>query len=71
MPIYEYRCQECKTLFETLVTGAAGTEEVVCKQCGGKNVKKTISAAGFRIAGGGSNSPAGALSGCATKSGFS
>jgi len=71
MPIYEFRCQECKTFFEELVTGSAGVEKVVCAKCGSKKVKKTISATSFRIAGGGSSIPSGALSGCSSKSGFS
>ncbi len=71
MPLYEFRCQECKTLFEALVSSCNDTSQVTCKKCGSRNIKKTISAAGFRIASTSSSTPAGALSGCSTKSGFS
>jgi putative FmdB family regulatory protein len=71
MPIYEYRCQECKALFEIIATSAEGAQEVRCKQCDSTNVKKTISAGSFRINNGSSAIPSGALSGCSSKSGFS
>lgn len=71
MPLYEFRCQECRTAFEELVAASQGTEKVVCPQCGSKMVKKIISAGSFRIAGSGGAIPSGALSGCSSKSGFS
>jgi len=71
MPIYEYRCQECKKLFETIVTSTEIPAEVICPKCDSDNVKKTISASSFRISSGSSSIPSGALSGCSTKSGFS
>jgi len=71
MPIYEYRCQECKALFEAIVTSADAAGEVTCSKCSSSNVKKTISASSFRISGGSSSIPSGALSGCSSKSGFS
>lgn len=71
MPIYEYRCQECRTLFETIVTCTETATEAVCPRCGSNAVKKTISASSFRISSGSSSIPSGALSGCSTKSGFS
>ncbi|MHB1015330.1 MAG: FmdB family zinc ribbon protein [Desulfurivibrionaceae bacterium] len=71
MPIYEYRCQECKALFETIVTSTEAATETVCPKCGSSAVKKTISASSFRIASSSGSIPSGALSGCSTKSGFS
>lgn len=71
MPIYEFRCQECKALFEALVTSCDGVKDVTCKQCGSARIEKTISASSFRIASSGSSIPAGALSGCSSKPGFS
>ena len=71
MPLYEYRCQECNALFEAIVASSESTEAVHCKQCNSTNVKKTLSAASFRISSGSSSIPAGALSGCSSKSGFS
>lgn len=40
MPIYEYKCQDCGTIFEKLIYKE---EDVKCFICGGKNVKKLIS----------------------------
>ena len=42
MPIYEYRCADCQSQFETLVRNSA--ESVTCKQCGSENLQKLISA---------------------------
>jgi putative FmdB family regulatory protein len=71
MPIYEYVCKDCKNHFEELLASASSATIVKCPQCEGLNVKKTISAGGFRIGGGSSPIPSGALSGCSAKRGFS
>jgi len=71
MPIYEYRCQECKNLFEAILTSTESAATVTCPKCESHAVKKTISASSFRISSGSSSIPSGALSGCSTKSGFS
>ncbi len=70
MPIYEYVCKDCKEHFEALVS-LSSTETIKCKKCESLNVKKTISSSSFRMSSGGSSIPAGALSGCSSKSGFS
>ncbi len=71
MPIYEYVCKDCKAHFEVLTTAAATTKTIKCKKCNSLNVKKTISAASFRVGHGGGSVPTGALSGCSSKTGFS
>lgn len=71
MPIYEYVCKDCKDHFEELLPSANSKAIVKCPKCESLNVKKTISAGGFRIHGGSSTTPSGALSGCSTKRGFS
>ncbi|MDA8159994.1 MAG: zinc ribbon domain-containing protein [Desulfobacteraceae bacterium] len=72
MPIYEYRCLECNTSFEKILTSSASTETIVCSHCGSPKVQKKISAASLRLAGNSASPiPAGALSGCASRSGFS
>lgn len=52
MPIYEYRCEACGHEFEKLqkISDPVITE---CPSCGQAQVKKLISAAGFRLKGGG------------------
>jgi len=72
MPIYEYKCLECNKVFEVLSTSSSESgEEIKCTKCGATKVRKTISAAGFRINSGSSSIPSGALSGCSSKGGFS
>ncbi len=71
MPIYEYKCSDCKTNFEVIVNNSGDDKDPKCAKCGSARVKKTISASSFRISSGRSSVPAGALSGCASKSGFS
>jgi putative FmdB family regulatory protein len=71
MPIYEFKCNECNKQFETLLTSTAKISEVSCPGCQSKNIKKTISASSYRLAGSSSSIPAGALSGCSSKGGFS
>lgn len=52
MPIYEYRCQSCGHELEKLqrMSDAALTD---CPECGKNTLKRLISAAGFRLKGGG------------------
>jgi len=42
MPIFEYRCKECSTRFETLVLRS--DEKVECPNCHGSELSKLISA---------------------------
>lgn len=71
MPIYEYRCKDCETVFETFVSSISDADKMICKKCASKNVEKQISSFSSRLSGSSSNAPAGALSGCSSKSGFS
>ncbi|NKN33071.1 FmdB family zinc ribbon protein [Marichromatium bheemlicum] len=52
MPIYEYRCEACGHEMEALqkISDAPLTD---CPACGKSELKKQISAAGFRLKGGG------------------
>jgi putative FmdB family regulatory protein len=52
MPIYEYRCDNCGHEFDTLqkVSDEALTD---CPECGKATLVKKVSAAGFRLKGGG------------------
>lgn len=70
MPIYEYQCNDCTTVFETLVTSATAGDKVVCPHCKGENVKKLLSGGSFKL-GSLSSAPGGGHSGCSSKGGFS
>ena len=52
MPIYEYQCRECSHRLEKLqkMNDAPLTQ---CPECGTESLTKLVSAAGFRLKGGG------------------
>ncbi len=52
MPIYEYRCEGCGHETEALQK-ISDAPLVTCPECGEDHLKKQISAAGFRLKGGG------------------
>lgn len=52
MPIYEYQCQSCHHELEALQK-LSDTPLVDCPVCAQPTLKKKISAAGFRLKGGG------------------
>ena len=52
MPIYEYQCGACGDLVEALQK-LSDAPLVDCTQCGQPELKKRISASGFRLTGGG------------------
>ena len=52
MPIYEYKCTECGHEMEKLQK-LSDEPLVDCPECGKPGLKKMISAAGFRLKGGG------------------
>lgn len=52
MPIYEYQCQECHHEFERLQK-ISDDPLLDCPECEKPTLKKKISAAGFRLSGGG------------------
>ena len=43
MPIFEYRCKECKHLFSTLVGVVADGPAIQCPKCSGTVVDKQFS----------------------------
>jgi putative FmdB family regulatory protein len=43
MPIYEYRCGECRRRFSALVGVVAGGPEPACPRCGSRSINKLIS----------------------------
>ena len=52
MPIYEYQCQSCGHLHEALQK-ISDAPLVECPACGKAELRKKVSAAGFRLKGGG------------------
>ncbi|AOU98966.1 transcriptional regulator [Acidihalobacter yilgarnensis] len=52
MPIYEYRCEACGHELES-IQRMSDAPLLECPVCGKPALKKQISAAGFRLAGGG------------------
>lgn len=52
MPIYEYRCQSCGHEFET-IQKLSDAPLTTCPACAEETLRKKVSAAGFRLKGGG------------------
>lgn len=52
MPIYEYQCKDCGEISEILQK-ISDPPATVCPECGAEALTKQVSAAGFRLAGGG------------------
>ncbi|MCK5771023.1 zinc ribbon domain-containing protein [Algiphilus sp.] len=52
MPFYEYSCAKCGAEKEVL-HGINDKPEVACEVCGDQTMERLISAAGFRLKGGG------------------
>ncbi len=70
MPIYEFHCEDCGKNFESLIMISSALDDLTCKYCNSANIKKMISATSTQPTQG-SAIPAGALSGCSSRSGFS
>jgi putative FmdB family regulatory protein len=52
MPIYEYQCNDCGHRLEA-IQGMNDADLVDCPECRKAGLKRLISAAGFRLKGGG------------------
>mgnify|MGYP001420239876 FL=1 len=52
MPIYEYQCEQCGHKLEKLQK-ISDEPLKTCPQCGNQSLKKLVSAAAFRLKGGG------------------
>ncbi len=51
MPIYDYRCEECKTKYDVLHKVREQEEDIVCPSCGSKHAKKLMSISSVAIGG--------------------
>ncbi len=53
MPIYEYRCEQCGSISEFLVSRMGGTPaDLKCSQCGGEKMSKALSTIAVHAAAG-------------------
>jgi putative FmdB family regulatory protein len=43
MPLYEYQCEECNTVFERLVFRSQSAVQMTCPQCGSPRTAKVFS----------------------------
>ena len=43
MPIYEYKCRSCQSLFETLIRNEQDEKELTCPRCAGKELERQLS----------------------------
>ncbi len=43
MPIYEYRCQTCRTVFSVLTLRRALTDTMTCPACHGRQIGRVLS----------------------------
>src|SRR6476469_9555954 len=61
MPIYEYRCPDCKrrvsVFFRTMSAAEAGGKTAACPQCAGTNLQRLVSKVSFIPAGNLGDSP--------------
>jgi putative FmdB family regulatory protein len=57
MPLYEYLCKNCKTLFEKLQSYLEAQQATECPDCGSDSTERKIS--GFAAARGSANSNCG------------
>ena len=48
MPLYEYRCQDCRRRSTVLVRSLSGVVEPVCEHCGSGKLTRLISKFSFR-----------------------
>lgn len=62
MPIYEYRCEECGTVFEKFVRSVSTEFKVVCPKCGSEHCHKNITLFGTT---GGKEASSASASSCA------
>jgi len=49
MPIYEYRCSECKEEYEVFHKGKEVEEEVICPECSSTSHTRLMSVAGVAV----------------------
>ena len=53
MPIYEYRCRECRKKFEKIVLSSTASSRTVCPKCGASKAERLVSRFATASKGGG------------------
>jgi putative FmdB family regulatory protein len=48
MPIYEYRCADCRRMTTVVTLAVGATVEPVCRHCGGRSMTKLVSRVAVR-----------------------
>jgi putative FmdB family regulatory protein len=51
MPIYEFRCLECKEIFEVIVVSGNDDEEIKCSHCGAQTFERVLSSGNIASSG--------------------
>ncbi len=70
MPIYEFKCKKCGTVYESLCFRSSGEDKGPCPTCGGNDCEKQLST--FSSTGSSLNLGGASASGsCAPRGGFS
>ncbi len=67
MPIFEFVCNNCDTVFEHITFSSSDTAAVTCSSCNSEDVKKILSATAFITK---DPAPALATNTCQAKGGF-
>lgn len=49
MPIYEYRCQDCRRISGFLILNLNEPFSPVCRQCGGRSLERVLSRVNVRL----------------------
>ena len=49
MPIYEYQCYDCEGQFQSLIMGREDEKNLLCPNCGGRNLKRLISRVAYHV----------------------
>ena len=51
MPLFDFQCADCRTIFEALLKTSSDAKDIRCEQCGSARVEKQLP---VFVAGGGS-----------------
>ncbi len=52
MPVFEYRCTSCSTVYDIFHRGRELTDDIICPACGSREHKKLISAPSIAVSSG-------------------